>query len=100
MQRSNLCSRWVDEAWEVRGVVASEENESTSVEPMLFHDNISQYLVKGFHLELFHDEVEGYYLNVSAPEPKVFVMWRKEEESNCAMPILATVSYGEAARAM
>jgi len=42
-------------------------------------------------------------LNVEAPEPRVFVMWRLSDEGGdgeLATPQCVTVSYGEAARMM
>ncbi len=100
MQRRALRNRWADEVWEVHGVLAGEAEETLGVEPILSSETLSQYLVKGFYLELFRDEAEGYYLNVSAPAPKVFVMWRKEDGQAMAMPVLVTASYHEAARGM
>ena len=72
------------------------------------------WLFTGFELNLFLDEAEGYYLNVSATTPSWFVMWRLEEdferyidanslemaktEANIAVPHRICVSYNEAAR--
>ena len=38
------------------------------------------WLFTGYELNLFPDEAEGYYLNVSATTPSWFVMWRQEED--------------------
>ena len=46
----------------------------------------------------FVDEAEGYYLNLSAPQPFVFVNWH--DEDGRAVPKIVTVSYNEAARLM
>ena len=72
------------------------------------------WLFTGFELNLFPDEAEGYYLNVSATTPSWFVMWRLEEdidryiddqsialaktESTFTVPHRICVSYNEAAR--
>jgi hypothetical protein len=72
------------------------------------------WLFTGFELNLFPDEAEGYYLNVSATTPAWFVMWRLEEEIDryidaqslemakaevsIAVPHRICVSYNEAAR--
>ncbi len=53
-------------------------------------------LVPGLQLELHRDENAGYFENWIAPAPKVFVMWRLEQEQ--ALPIWASVSYDEGAR--
>ncbi len=47
---------------------------------------------------LFRDEAEGYFLNVSADTPQLFVMWRIDEESSLAVPQVITASYNEAGR--
>jgi hypothetical protein len=98
MQRRRLVSRWMDETWEVHGVVAGVAGEPRTVERIVETDAVTQYLVCGFLLELFRDEAEGYYLNVAAPEPRVFVMWRKEEGQEVALPVQVSLSYNEAAR--
>ena len=45
-------------------------------------------------------EAEGYYLNIVAPEPKAFVMWRTTDDGGDppVFPVIVTVSYNEAAR--
>ena len=100
MQRRRLQNRWASEAWEAHSVARGEPGEPVSVNKLLESDELSQYLIRGFGLELFKDEAEGYYLNVSTDAPKVFIMWRREDEAAVAMPVLATVSYGEAARGL
>jgi hypothetical protein len=57
------------------------------------------WLHTGLRLELLRDEAENYLLNVTAPEPRVFVMWRREEDS-LPLPVLVTASYGAAAGLM
>jgi hypothetical protein len=72
------------------------------------------WLFTGFDLNLFPDEAEGYYLNLSATLPAWFVMWRLEEdveryidaqsidlakvEPTFAIPHRISVSYNEAGR--
>lgn len=41
------------------------------------------------------DENEGYDENWAAPEPKVFVLWRLEEENARPKPVLASVGHAE-----
>jgi len=53
-------------------------------------------LFDGCAIELHRDEAEGYYLNLIAPRPKVFVMWRMHGDE--PRPHSVTVSYHEAAR--
>lgn len=98
MGRTVLANKWADSQWEAVGVVPDRPGESH--EPRLLHEDAHgcQWLFPGFRLRLFSDEAENYLLNVTAPEPRVFVMWRLEED--LARPALLTVSYGEAARMM
>jgi hypothetical protein len=57
----------------------------------------------GFHLDLYLDESEGYFLNVTSEKPCWFVMWRLEdnpyqEGASIAVPHRVMLSYNEAAR--
>jgi len=93
MQRRPAQSRWADSLWELHGVLADPGGETR----LLREDGASvQWLHPGFQLVLHKDEIEGYYLNVSAPQPRVFVLWRMEGEQ--ALPLEVTVSSDEAAR--
>lgn len=98
IERQQLENRWASEKWEVVGIVpAFGAPPEDSVPRRIFADDRrEQFLVGGFTLELFRDEVDNYHLNITSPIPKVFVMWRMENEF--ALPTIVTVSYGEAAR--
>jgi len=54
----------------------------------------------GHLIELHRSEAEGYFLNTTSPDPKVFVMWRTIDDApNPPLrPEVVTVSYNEAAR--
>ena len=65
--------------------------------------NFDNWVFKGFQIDLFVDETEGYYLNVTSPEPSWFVMWRLEEyefhpSKEIAIPYRVMLSYNEAGR--
>jgi hypothetical protein len=106
MERRRLSNRWVEEAWEAVGVVpafaadaqadAAGETGRPPARRIVADAERVQWLHAGFALELFRDEAENYFLNLSAPIPKVFVMWRRE--GGAALPHAVSVSYGEAAR--
>ncbi|APR03353.1 DUF3305 domain-containing protein [Thauera chlorobenzoica] len=96
MERRRLNNPWVDEAWEAVGVVPAFEEADPAPRRILAESGRGQWRVGGFALELFRDEAENYFSNLSAPVPKVFVMWRREGE--LALPVAVSVSYGEAAR--
>jgi hypothetical protein len=97
MQKRALQNRWQSETWEPFSVVP---HHTGAGEPRLLVEEgaITQWLHPGFELQLFRDETEGYYLNVSSNDPKIFVMWRMEDDF--AVPKFVTVSYNEAGRLM
>ena len=99
MQRRPIKSRWADFVWEPHGVLADPGGAARLLRES---DGVTQWLHPGFKLELHKDELEGYYLNVSAPQPRVFVLWRMEtgSEGEFALPAEVTVSREEAARWM
>ena len=89
--------RWQSEKWEPIGVVP-DSNEPGAPPRVLIEDaSRARWLHPGFKLELFRDEAEGYYLNLSSHKPYVFVNWLEEEEG-VGVPKFVTVSYNEAAR--
>jgi hypothetical protein len=98
MRRVPIVNRWVSEQWELAGVdpdVGAQEISCTALGP-------NAWLWRGFSLDLHPSEAEGYYLNMSAPDPRVFVMWRLEDWKGVetARPWVTTASYHEAARMM
>jgi hypothetical protein len=104
MQRTPLVNRWSDERWEA---IAVELAEESAEDPQQISDTASgtRWRCPGHFVELHPAEAEGYYLNVSATEPKIFVLWRMAEPGDDgklseprARPLIVTVSYGEAAR--
>ena len=95
MQRRALVNRWVTEQWEAKGVVR-DLGPDTTARVILDRDGLTEVLHPGFRLELKRDEAEGYYLNLTSPEPKVFVLWRPRDEG--PRPEMLTVSYGEGTR--
>lgn len=97
MERIATENRWQSEKWQLAGVLPGEAEPRTV---LVDRPGLLQIRHGGFAAELFKDEAEGYYLNVVAPEPRVFVAWRLDEEANEARPHLVTLSYNEAARWM
>jgi hypothetical protein len=95
MQRRPAKSRWADVVWEPLGVVPGS---STGKKLLLEQAGLAQWLHDGFKLELHRDEAEGYYLNLTAPDPRVFILWRMDADE--ALPVHVTVSSEEAARWM
>ena len=97
MQRTPLENqRWASEKWEPIRVEPDAGEPGAGPRPLLQDESRAQWLHPGFKLELFHDEAEGYYLNLSSQKPFVFVNWLEEE--GAGVPKAVTVSYNEAAR--
>jgi hypothetical protein len=95
MQRRTLVNRWVSEQWEATGVVR-DPGSNTCACVIVERDDVMEVLHPGFRLQLTRDEAEGYYLNITSPEPKVFVLWRIHD--GVPRPEMLTVSYGEGTR--
>lgn len=95
MQRRIARSRWASVIWEPVSVLESDEPHGAA-RLMLSGDDYEHWLHPGFELAIHRDEIEGYYLNVSSGSPRVFVLWRMEEEQ--ALPLQVTVSYDEGGR--
>lgn len=96
MEKRRLDNPWVDAAWEAVGVLPAFDDAGGAPQRIVAEAEREHWRVSGFAIELFRDEAENYFLNLSAPVPKVFVMWRAEEGG--ARPMAVSVSYGEAAR--
>ena len=97
MERTPLeNNRWQSEKWEPIGVLPDSSEAGAAPRMLLQDETRAQWLYPGFRLQLFHDEAEGYYLNLSSNRPFVFVNWLEEE--GAGVPKFVTVSYNEAAR--
>jgi len=107
-ERTALANRWVSERWEPIAVVppvvvATPTGRAPGVAtPVRISDEPSgtRWRFDGHAFELHPVEAEGYYLNLVAPDPKAFVMWRMSEDGGDppVFPVIVTVSYSEAAR--
>jgi hypothetical protein len=97
MERRPLQNRWQSETWEAVGVLTDFESGGAPRIIVQQEDRV-RWLYPDFPVALHRSEAEGYYHNVSAAEPRVFVLWRKEQER--AVPQFVTVSYDEASRWM
>lgn len=97
MQRRLVDSRWQKETWEPVGVLTGYVG---AIEPRLIVDekDIAQWLHPGFDIRLQRAEAQGYFHNMSALTPSVFVLWRMEKGHG--IPCYVSVSYDEASRWM
>lgn len=103
LQRTPLANRWVTERWEPVAIELSGE-DAIGAAPVRVADDAgrARWRFAGHAVEFHRSEAEGYFLNVTAPEPKAFVLWQTNEvgDEPPVAPLLVTVSYNEAARMM
>ena len=98
MERAALANRWVSEKWEAKGVVPDSAPPGSAERVIVSTDRLTQILFPGHSIKLHRDEAEGYRMNITSPQPKVFVLWRMRE--GVARPEMLSVSYNEGARWM
>jgi hypothetical protein len=99
MEREANPNQW--EAWRFRlvDVVPHQDAFGTVVRVLRDDGKRRQTLYPDFTLELFRDEAEGYFLNLTSGAPVWFVMWRVDDEDpSRAWPETVSVSYTEAGR--
>ncbi len=97
MERIAITNRWQSEKWQLAGVLP---DDGTRMAPTVLveREGLLQTLHPAYAAEIFPDEAEGYFLNVTSPRPSVFVMWRMDAGETAAVPHSLTLSYNEAAR--
>ncbi len=95
MERMAIENRWATEKWEATGVLP---DLTPGAAPRVLMDTpqLTQVMFSGLDIRLHRDEAEGYYMNITSPQPKVFVLWRMGERM--AEPQMLTVSYHEGSR--
>lgn len=98
MEREAQPNRWED--WRFRVVdVVVDEGFGDAAKPLRDDGKLRRTLHPGFTLELYADEGEGYYLNLTSGAPVWFVMWRIDEgDGSQAHPEAVSLSYNEAGR--
>lgn len=98
--------------WELVGVLPEDAPEDLEIEPSGAAStarNRRRLLAPPVTLTLDRDEVEGYYLNLTSPEPSLFALLRVSDVATATasravatLPetVAVTASYSEAARWM
>src|ERR1700675_2948982 len=97
VERVPLANRWISEQWRIAAVECGDAPAG----PVQIDDDAagSRWRFGGHAIELHRSESEGYFLNLTSPDPKVFVMWRINEDDALSdddpkwRPQLVTVSY-------
>lgn len=70
------------------------------LEPTLGGDErVCHWAFPGFVVALHPEDAEGYYLNLTSPQPCFWVMWRRgESDDDLPEPACVTLSYHDAGR--
>ena len=103
MRREYIGNAWQAWRWVLADVVPNEKAFGGQPRLLLKDEREERWLHPGFKVELFTDDAEGYYLNVTTPQPCFWVVWRMEEEARLAdepvaVPQIVTLSYHDAGR--
>jgi Protein of unknown function (DUF3305) len=95
-------SRWQPWRWVLADVVAHEPGFGAQVRCLRQDEAGALWLYPDLLVELFSDDAEGHWLNVTAPTPAFFVMWRMTEPEDgsepVAVPEAVSLSYHDAGR--
>ncbi|MDX1657093.1 MAG: DUF3305 domain-containing protein, partial [Candidatus Competibacteraceae bacterium] len=86
--------RWQIDRWQALGAVASTlppPPELPNPVPVRQGVDQQQWLWRGLPLELHRDEAEGYYYNLLAERPSLYLLCRPEGER--LAPVLVTASH-------
>src|SRR5215471_16030266 len=104
IERAPIANRWVSEQWRISAVEPETIESAPSFCRLEDRAGVARWRCSGFAIELTRSESEGYFLNITAPEPKAFVLCRMDEPEPASDPELKlrahviTVSYNEGAR--
>jgi hypothetical protein len=103
MRRERIDNAWQPWRWSLADIVPHETGFGTQPRLLLNDGQEERWLHPGFTVELFTDDAEGYYLNVTTEQPCFWVVWRMEEEARLAaepvaVPQIVTLSYHDAGR--
>jgi Protein of unknown function (DUF3305) len=100
-------SRWQSHRWVLEDVILESEASVDRVDTTALiipkDDSNERWKHGSYNVELYTDDAEGYYLNVSTDAPCWFVLWRMEEEATItdepiAKPQIVSLSYHDAGR--
>ena len=102
MRRERIDNRWQTWRWVLHDVVPQEPAFGTKPRMLFQSEHEVRWLHPGFPVELFRDDAEGYYLNLTTEAPCWFVLWRMEEgtagDDPMPRPVVVSLSYHDAGR--
>ena len=103
MRSERIDNYWQQWRWSLADVVPHVADFGDQPHLLSKSEWEERWLHPGFLVELHRGDAEGYYLNVTTPQPCFWVVWRMEEEAGLAdepiaVPQIVTVSYHDAGR--
>ncbi|QBY54060.1 DUF3305 domain-containing protein [Cupriavidus oxalaticus] len=106
MRKVALANRWQPWKWQLDAVLPDLGEFGTHAVCLEHDEHGARWLYPGFEVELFRDQGEGYYLNLTSTTPCWFVLWRMPEDEDGGgtgedahpVPMTVTLSYNEAGR--
>ena len=95
-------ARWQSHRWTLADVVPHESGFGSEPRCLRHTDDESSWLYPAWSLDLYTDDAEGYWLNLTSPTPSFFVMWRLQDRIDgqpaLAVPQALSLSYHDAGR--
>ena len=70
MRRETIANRWQPYRWQLLDVVPHEPAFGEAPRCLRRDERTEDWLHPGYTVELFRDDAEGYYLNVTTPAPR------------------------------
>ena len=99
MEREKAPNQWQDWRFRIADVVQHEDEFGLVARVLRDDGRVQRTLHPNFTLELFRDQAEGYWLNLSSGSPVWFVVWRIDDaDPSRAWPETVSLSYTEAGR--
>jgi hypothetical protein len=99
MEREKAPNQWQDWCFRIADVVQHEDEFGLVARVLRDDGRVQRTLHPNFTLELFRDQAEGYWLNLSSGSPVWFVVWRIDDaDPSRAWPETVSLSYTEAGR--
>lgn len=101
MRKMRTSNRWQPWQWNLAEVLPNFAAPSGPPKLLIDNEQEQRWLHAGFEVELYQDDGEGYYLNITTAAPSWWVLWRIEDEPSSAaeplaMPHAVTLSYHQA----
>jgi hypothetical protein len=95
-------ARWQPSRWVLADVVPHESGFGHHPRCLRESAHEALWLYPDWPVQLFTDDAEGYWLNVTSPAPAFFVLWRMTEPEDgapaLAVPQAVSLSYHDAGR--